>query len=256
MRRRPSKYAIALAATWLLVLIGLAQAALGGATTGGTPVAPVALSPPPTAPALPPARNNAGAGTSTPAAGVFSASPYPIGTRGWVFPLYPLGRVASSSAWTLDQGVDLGGSSGQCGARLLELAVADGTVVHEGLEGFGAQSPVLLLDSGPDAGRFVYYGHAAPALVPVGAHVGAGQPIAQVGCGSVGISVAPHLEIGMLPTAARGPEDMPAVGLTAAATLARLRPAYAAALAADNARKASSRKRGRHAARALHGRTR
>ena len=256
MRRRPPTYAITLAAAWLLVLIGLAQAALGGASTGGTPVAPVALSSPPSAPALPPARSNGGIPTSTPAAGTLSASPYPMGTGGWVFPLYPLARVAASSAWTLDQGVDLGGSSGQCGARLLELAVADGTVVHEGLDGFGAQSPVLVIDSGPDAGRFVYYGHAAPALVPVGAHLSAGQPVAQVGCGSVGISVAPHLEIGMLPARARGPEDMPAVGQTAAATLARLRSAYTAALAADNARKASARKRRWHAARALHGRTR
>jgi murein DD-endopeptidase MepM/ murein hydrolase activator NlpD len=253
MRRRPSRYAITLAAAWLLVLIGLAQAALGGSSTGGTPVAP---SPPPGAPPFSALRNDGGTGTSTPAPAVFSASPYPMGTRGWVFPLYPLGRVAASNAWTLDQGVDLGGSSGQCGARLLELAVADGTVVHEGLDGFGGQSPVLLIDSGPDAGRLVYYGHAAPALVPVGAHVGAGQPIAQVGCGSVGISVAPHLEIGMLPPAARGPEDMPAVGQTAAATLARLRSAYAAALLADNARKASAHQRRRSAARALHSRAR
>jgi len=173
-----------------------------------------------------------------------------------VFPLYPLAHVAAAGAWTLDQGVDLGGSSGECGARLLELAVADATVVHEGLEGFGAQAPVLLIDSGPDAGRYVYYGHAAPALVPVGAHVSAGQPIAQVGCGSVGISVSPHLEIGMLPTAASGPEDLPAVGRTAAATLARLRSAYTAARAADSAHKASARKRGRHSGRALPGRAR
>jgi murein DD-endopeptidase MepM/ murein hydrolase activator NlpD len=239
----------------LLVLMSLAQEALGGASTGGTPVAPVALGPPPIAPATAPAGNSGGSGTSPRPPGVFSTSPYPVGTRGWVFPLYPLGRVAASSAWTLDQGVDLGGSSGQCGARLLELAVADGTIVREGLEGFGAQSPVLLIDSGPDAGRFVYYGHAAPALLPVGAHVGAGQAIAEVGCGSVGISVAPHLEIGMLRGAASGPASMPAVGQTASGTLARLRSAYAAALAADHGRKASTRKR-RQAARALRGRTR
>jgi murein DD-endopeptidase MepM/ murein hydrolase activator NlpD len=163
-----------------------------------------------------------------------------MGTSGWVFPLYPLARVAPKSWWSLDQGVDLGGNANQCGSRLRELAVASGTIVHEGLDGFGSSAPVLQIDSGPDKGRYVYYGHAAPALQPVGAHVSAGQPIADVGCGSVGISSAPHLEIGMLPTGAHNSEDMPSVGETSHETLNNLRAAYRTAIAADAARRAAA----------------
>jgi murein DD-endopeptidase MepM/ murein hydrolase activator NlpD len=161
-----------------------------------------------------------------------------MSARGWVFPLYPFGRVAATSSWTLDQGVDLGGTANQCGPRLIELAVTSGTVVREGLQGFGGEAPVLLAEAGPDAGRFIYYGHAAPALVALGAHVQAGQPIAEVGCGSVGISRAPHLEIGVLPVAASNSEQLPALGQTSHETLAKLRSAYRAAAAAYVARKA------------------
>ncbi len=238
----------------LLGLLVLAHVAFGGAGTGGAAVPAVPVGPPPGGAAPPAPGLTGGTATGGPVAPALAVSPYPMGTRGWVFPLYPLARVASTRAWTLDAGVDLGGSSDQCGARLLELAVASGTVVREGLDGFGAQAPVLLVESGPDAGRYVYYGHAAPALVPVGARVGAGQPIAEVGCGSVGISSAPHLEIGMLPPGASGPEDMPAFGQTARGTLSRLRSAYSAAIAANNARKAAAPQR-RWPALSIHGRT-
>jgi Peptidase family M23 len=172
-----------------------------------------------------------------------------VSRRGWVFPLYPLARMAPASWWSLDQGVDLGGNANQCGAHLVELAVASGTIVAEGLDGFGEWAPVLLVDSGPNAGRYVYYGHAAPALVSVGTHVSAGEPIAEVGCGDVGISSAPHLEIGTLPAGARSAEELPAVGQTSRETLSNLRSAYETALLDSKAKAASRAKKSKLRAR-------
>jgi len=240
-------------ATFLLIsFCGLAAAAPGALAeaTGGVTApqpAPAVTPRTPAAPTTTPAAGGVAGGTATPSAPVFTGSPYPMSPSGWVFPLYPVARVAPRGWWSLDQGVDLGGNADQCGAHLRELAVAGGTIVHEGLEGFGSWAPVLLVESGPFTGRYIYYGHASPDLVPVGTHVSAGQQIAEVGCGDVGISSAPHLEIGILPPGATNPEELPDFGQTSHETLAGLVSAYRTATVAYEAQQAAAAKAKRHA---------
>ena len=174
-------------------------------------------------------------GIRFPGANGIAASPLAIATvtikaspSGFVFPFASPRQAEPMGNWSQDQGIDLAARGYACGSSAILVAVGDGVVIQEGISGFGPTAPVIRMTSGPFKGRNVYYGHTGHVYVPVGARVRAGQRLAQIGCGSVGYSSAPHLEIGV--GVPGGPPCCPSMRQTSGLMLQQLVASLRAAL--------------------------
>jgi hypothetical protein len=122
----------------------------------------------------------------------------PIGSGTAEFPIQPASLAVAPSRWSVDQGVDVSTVGAACYPQAKEVALGDGEIVRLGIEGFGRWAPVEHITAGPLAGAYVYYGHARPdgSGITLHAQVVTGQVISYVGCGVVGISEGPHVEVG------------------------------------------------------------
>jgi murein DD-endopeptidase MepM/ murein hydrolase activator NlpD len=130
-----------------------------------------------------PAGNDAAtAGSSTTAAGPAAT---PTKTPDWVNPIpgVPLSSCYGARWGSVHQGIDFAGAAGTP-----ILAAGAGTVFAAGwtYAGYGIS---IMIDHGN--GLYSHYAHAEQALVTVGQHVVAGQPIALEG--TTGDSTGPHL---------------------------------------------------------------
>src|SRR5436190_157434 len=75
---------------------------------------------------------------------------------GWAFPFQQASVILDSRTWTEDQGVDISTHGSACGPQAVLVAMTSGTIVQEGISGFGPAAPVLRIDSGKEKGRYIY----------------------------------------------------------------------------------------------------